>query len=361
MCENNMKNSLENKRGTDLKNMNDSDPGKSVISLKETAKEWARKVGIDSVDKLNAMIDSGHSMELVLVCEAMQSNCIYEIARRIVSEKRRIILISGPSSAGKTTLSHRLGIQLMSMGLKPHAIAADNYFVNREDNPKDENGNYDFECLEAMDLEKLNTDMCRLLSGEKVELPVFNFKTGEREYHGNYLKIADSDVIIMEGIHSLNPAMTYMLDDTDKYKIYISPLNQLYIDTYDGQQMDSRSKVSTMDSRLLRRMVRDYRTRGNGVEKTLSMWKSVRNGEEKYIFPYEKEADVMFNSGLLYEYTAVGRAARPLLQDVEKQSEYYDEAQRLLTFVDMFRDIDTGFIPANSILREFIGGGCFNI
>ena len=330
---------------------------KSVTSLKETAKEWARKVGIDSVDKLNTMIDSGRSMELVLVCEAMQSNSIYDIARRILAERRKIVLISGPSSAGKTTLSHRLGIQLMAMGLKPHAIAADNYFVNRQDNPKDENGNYDFECIEAMDLEKLNKDMCRLLSGERIEMPVFNFKTGRREYHGNYLRIEESDVIIMEGIHSLNPAMTYKLEESDKYKIYISPLNQLYIDDKDGQ----RVKVSTMDSRLLRRMVRDYRTRGNDVENTLSMWRSVRNGEEKYIFPYESEADVRFNSGLLYEYTAVGKAAKPLLQAVGQGSKYYEEVQRLLKFVNMFRDIDEGCIPANSILREFIGGGCFDI
>lgn len=333
------------------------DEGRSITSLKETAKEWARKVGIDSVERLNAMIESGKSMELILVCEAMQSNCIYEIARKIVAEKKRIVLLSGPSSAGKTTLSHRLSIQLMAMGVRPHAIAADNYFVNREDNPKDENGNYDFECLEAMDLETLNRDMTRLLGGEQIELPVFNFRTGEREYHGDYLKIDDHDVIIMEGIHSLNPRMTYMLDDSDKYRIYISPLNQLYIDETGGE----RVKVSTMDSRLLRRMVRDYRTRGNGVEKTLSMWKSVRSGEEKYIFPYEGEADVMFNSGLLYEYTAVGSAAKPLLQSVDPDSEHYDEARRLLRFVDMFRDIDTSYIPANSILREFIGGGCFHI
>ncbi len=333
------------------------DEGRSITSLKETAKEWAKKIGVSSVEKLNAMIDSGHSMELVLVCEAMQSNSIYEIARKIEAERRRIVLISGPSSAGKTTLSHRLSIQLMAMGLTPHAIAADNYFVNRKDNPKDENGDYDFECLEAMDLDKLNADMTRLISGDEIELPVFNFKTGEREYRGDFLQIGDKDVIIMEGIHSLNPDMTYMLDDTDKYKIYISPLNQLYVDGPDGEQV----KVSTMDSRLLRRMVRDYRTRGNNVEKTLSMWKSVRKGEEKYIFPYEGEADAMFNSGLLYEYTAVGRAAKPLLQSVGADSQYYEEVRRLLRFVDMFRDIDCQYIPANSILREFIGGGCFHI
>lgn len=333
------------------------DEQRSITSLKTTAKEWARKVGIDSVDRLNEMIDSGKGLELILVCEAMQSNCMYEIARKVSEQKRRIILISGPSSAGKTTLSHRLSIQLRAMGLRPHAIAADNYFVNREDNPKDENGNYDFECLEAMDLETLNRDMTRLLDGEEIELPVFNFKTGVREYHGDLLKIGENDVIIMEGIHSLNPKMTYGLADEDKYKIYISPLNQLYVEGEDGEP----AKVSTIDSRLLRRIVRDSRTRGNDVEKTLSMWNSVRRGEEKYIFPYESEADEMFNSGLLYEYTAIRREARPLLLGVDETSEHYQDAARLLRLIDMFHDIDTEYIPANSILREFIGGGCFRI
>ncbi len=208
------------------------------------------------------------------------------------------------------------------MGLRPHAIAADNYFVNREDNPKDENGNYDFESLEAMDLETLNRDMTRLLDGEEIELPVFNFKTGVREYHGDLLKIGENDVIIMEGIHSLNPKMTYGLADEDKYKIYVSSLNQLYVEGEDGEP----AKVSTIDSRLLRRIVRDSRTRGNDVEKTLSMWSSVRRGEEKYIFPYESEADEMFNSGLLYEYTAIRREARPLLLGVDETSEHYQDA-----------------------------------
>lgn len=333
------------------------DSEKSITSLKSTAKEWARKVGIDSVEKLNDMIRSGAGMELVLVCEAMQSNCIYEIARRITDERRRIILISGPSSAGKTTLSHRLSIQLRAMGLRPHAIAADNYFVDRKDNPRDEDGNYDFECLGAMDLRKLNEDMVRLLDGGQIELPVFNFREGVREYHGEYLQIGNEDVVIMEGIHSLNPEMTYMLGDSDKYKIYISPLNQLYVDSEAGEPV----KVSTIDSRLIRRIVRDNRTRGNGVEKTLSMWASVRRGEEKYIFPYESEADAMFNSGLLYEYTALRSAAAPLLSNVGTDSEYYEDAQRLLRFVNLFEDIDTEYIPANSILREFIGGGCFRI
>lgn len=333
------------------------DGEKSVTSLKTTAKEWARKVGIDSVDKLNEMIRSGRGLELVLLCEAMQSNAIYEIAGKIAAGRKQIVLISGPSSAGKTTFSHRLSIQLRAMGLMPHAIAADNYFVNRVDNPRDENGDYDFECLEAMDLELLNTDMVKLLGGQEIELPVFDFRYGVREYRGDRLRIGENDVIIMEGIHSLNPRMTYMLDSSDKFKIYISPLNQLYVHTGTGET----SKVSTMDSRLLRRIVRDNRTRNNDIEKTLYMWKSVRSGEEKYIFPYENEADIMFNSGLLYEYTAVCREARPLLAAVSADSEYYAEAQRLLSFADMFEDIDTAYIPADSIVREFIGGGCFRI
>lgn len=324
----------------------------SVVSLKETAKEWAKKVDIDSVDKLNNMILSGNALELILICEAMQQNAIYEIARNIIKNNKRIVLIAGPSSAGKTTFSHRLSIQLRVMGMIPHAIAADNYFVNREDNPKDENGNYDFECLGAMDLKLLNKDMMRLLEGGRVELPEFNFKTGRREYHGNYLEIGKKDVLIMEGIHSLNPEMTYMLDKNDKYKIYITPLNQLYI--------DDETKVSTLDSRLLRRMVRDSRTRGNDVEKTLSMWRSVRSGEEKYIFPYETEAEAMFNSGLLYEYAAIKPYAIPLLERIPDSSEYYGDVLRLKAFLNRFEELNTEHIPLNSILREFIGGGCFN-
>ncbi len=333
--------------------MNNNTLESSVVSLKETAKEWAKKVGIDSVNKLNNMILSGNAMELILICEAMQQNAIYEIAGNIVKNSKRIVLIAGPSSAGKTTFSHRLSIQLRAMGMIPHAIAADNYFVNREDNPKDEDGNYDFECLGAMDLKLLNNDMMHLLEGDRVELPEFNFKTGLREYHGNYLEIGKKDVLIMEGIHSLNPEMTYMLDKNDKYKIYISPLNQLYI--------DNDTKVSTLDSRLLRRMVRDSRTRGNDVEKTLSMWRSVRKGEEKYIFPYETEADAMFNSGLLYEYAAIKPYAIPLLRKVTESSEYYEDVLRLRAFLDRFEELNEEYIPIHSILREFIGGGCFKV
>lgn len=325
----------------------------SILSLKETAREWAKKVNIDSLSKLNEMVKTGGSLELILVCEAMQQNSIYDLARQILRENKRIILIAGPSSAGKTTFAQRLGIQLRAMGLKPHAIAVDNYFVNREDNPKDENGNYDFECIEALDVEQLNSDMCRLLAGQEIELPTFDFMVGKRVYNGERLTIEDQDVILMEGIHSLNPAMTYELDSQDKYKIYISPLNQLSI--------DEETKVSTLDSRLLRRMVRDNTTRGHDVEKTLAMWSSVRAGEEKYIFPYEAEADAMFNSGLLYEYGVIRPFAVPLLDSVKEDSIYYPDAQRLKAFITRFEEISPEYIPLNSILREFIGGGCFKI
>ena len=324
-----------------------------IVSLKETAKEWAKKVNLDSVDKLNQMVRSDRLLELVLVCEAMQQNAIYEIAKRICNENKRIVLIAGPSSAGKTTFSYRLAIQLRAMGVTPHPIAVDNYFVNREDNPRDEHGNYDFECIEAVDLNLLNMDMSNLIAGGEIELPEFDFMTGRRTYNGNRLKIGEKDVIIMEGIHSLNPAMTWKLDASEKFKIYISPLNQLYI--------DNETKVSTLDSRLLRRVVRDNRTRGHDVEKSLTMWDSVRAGEEKYIFPYENEADVMFNSGLLYEYAAIKPLAMPLLAQVDEASPNYDKVKRLKDFLARFESMTTEIIPLNSILREFVGGGCFKI
>lgn len=334
-------------------NIGDTIIKSSVQSLKETAKEWAKKVGIDSVGKLNDAIRDGRGTELILICEAMQQNALYEIAGNILKKNKKIVLIAGPSSAGKTTFSHRLGIQLRTMGLRPHPIAVDNYFVNREDNPRDKDGNYDFECLEAVDVDLLNKDMTRLLQGEEIELPTFDFKIGKRNYAGDRLKIDEQDVILMEGIHSLNPAMTYALADSEKYRIYISPLNQLYV--------DAENKVSTMDSRLLRRIVRDYRTRGHEVERSLSMWKSVRAGEEKYIFPYESQADVMFNSGLLYEYTVIKPFAEPLLAMVRPDSGYYEDAVRLKKFMEKFETMGAEEIPRNSILREFIGGGCFKI
>lgn len=325
----------------------------SVLTLKELAKKWAVRVGADSVEKINEIVEAGKGTELILVCEAMQQNAIYDIARSIRREKKRIVMIAGPSSAGKTTFSHRLSIQLRALGLHPHPIAVDNYFVNREDNPKDENGNYNFECLEALDVELLDHDMNRLLNGETVELPEFDFMNGRRLYKGDNLHIGVQDVLILEGIHSLNPKMSYALSDEDKYKIYISPLNQLMI--------GSEDKISTLDSRLIRRIVRDNRTRGHDIERTLSMWQSVRQGEEQYIFPYEDNADVMFNSGLLYEYSVLKKYIDPLLAEVTENSPYYSDALRLKELTDRFVSLEDTIVPLNSILREFIGGGCFKV
>lgn len=326
----------------------------SVLTLKELAKKWAVRVGADSVEKINEIVEAGKGMELILVCEAMQQNAIYDIARSIRREKKRIVMIAGPSSAGKTTFSHRLSIQLCALGLHPHPIAVDNYFINREDNPKDENGNYNFECLEALDVELLNHDMNQLLSGQTVELPEFDFMNGRRLYKGDNLRIGTQDVLILEGIHSLNPKMSYALSDEDKYKIYISPLNQLMI--------GSEDKISTLDSRLIRRIVRDNRTReAHDIERTLSMWQSVRQGEERYIFPYEDNADVMFNSGLLYEYSVLKKHIEPLLMAVEETSPYYSDVLRLKELTDRFLPLEETVVPLNSILREFIGGGCFKV
>ncbi|RHS51599.1 nucleoside kinase [Clostridium sp. AM46-21] len=325
----------------------------SVLTLKELAKKWAVRVGADSVEKINEIVEAGKGTELILVCEAMQQNAIYDIARSIRREKKRIVMIAGPSSAGKTTFSHRLSIQLCALGLHPHPIAVDNYFINREDNPKDENGNYNFECLEALDVELLNHDMNQLLCGQTVELPEFDFMNGRRLYKGDNLRIGTQDVLILEGIHSLNPKMSYALSDEDKYKIYISPLNQLMI--------GSEDKISTLDSRLIRRIVRDNRTRGHDIERTLSMWQSVRQGEEQYIFPYEDNADVMFNSGLLYEYSVLKKHIEPRLMAVEETSPYYSDVLRLKELTDRFLPLEETVVPLNSILREFIGGGCFKV
>lgn len=325
----------------------------SVLTLKELAKKWAVRVGADSVEKINEIVEAGKGTKLILVCEAMQQNAIYDIARSIRREKKRIVMIAGPSSAGKTTFSHRLSIQLCALGLHPHPIAVDNYFINREDNPKDENGNYNFECLEALDVELLNHDMNQLLSGQTVELPEFDFMNGRRLYKGDDLRIGTQDVLILEGIHSLNPKMSYALSDKDKYKIYISPLNQLMI--------GSEDKISTLDSRLIRRIVRDNRTRGHDIERTLSMWQSVRQGEEQYIFPYEDNADVMFNSGLLYEYSVLKKHIEPLLMAVGEMSPYYSDVLRLKELTDRFLPLEETVVPLNSILREFIGEGCFKV
>ena len=310
-------------------------------------------LGVDTVGALNDVIAEGGIGDLMLVQEALQEKKIGEIAERIEREGKKIVLIAGPSSSGKTTFSHRLSIQLRANGMHPHPIGLDDYFVNRSETPRDANGKYDFECIEAIDLKQFNEDMSRLLAGERVELPRFNFQTGMREYKGDYKQLHSGDVLVIEGIHGLNPKMTEQLSDSSKFKIYISALTSLNIDQH--------NRISTTDGRLIRRIVRDARTRGNLAQDTIAMWESVRKGEERNIFPYQEEADVMFNSALLYELSVIKQYAEPLLFAISHDAPEYQEAKRLLKFLDYFLGVSGESVPNNSILREFIGGSCFRV
>lgn len=328
-------------------------PAKKLFSVLKQSDDWGVILNIDTVGGLNDAIAKGEINDLMLVQEALQEKNIADIAARIAQEDKKIILIAGPSSSGKTSFSHRLSIQLRALGLKPHPIALDNYFVDREYTPKDENGNYDFECLEAVDVGQFNQDMARLLDGDEVMMPTFNFQLGKREYRGNTLKLEEGDVLVIEGIHGLNPEMTAGLPAYSKFKIYISALTQLNVDEH--------NRVATTDGRLIRRIVRDARTRGNSAQKTIAMWDSVRRGEEKNIFPYQEEADVMFNSALIYELAVIKPYVEPLLFAIPSDTREYQEAKRLLKFLDYFLCVSSENIPKNSILREFVGGSCFPV
>ncbi len=318
------------------------------------ATDWGEKLGVDTVADLNDEIRAGRFNELVLVQEALQERRISEIASDIVSRGGvKFVMIAGPSSSGKTTFSHRLSVQLKTHGLVPHPIAVDDYFVNRENTPRQPNGDYDFECLEAIDMKQFNEDMLKLLAGERVELPTFNFVTGKREYKGNYKQLGPDDVLVIEGIHGLNDKMSYALPAESKYKIYISALTSLNIDEH--------NRIPTTDGRLLRRMVRDARTRGATAKRTIQMWPSVRNGEEENIFPFQESADAMFNSALIYELAVLKQYAEPLLYNIEKGELEYFEAVRLLKFLSYFLGVSTEELPKNSIVREFVGGSCFKV
>lgn len=315
---------------------------------------WGRQIGIETVGDLNEQICQGSLNDLILVQEAMQERKISEIAREIVTKENvKFVMIAGPSSSGKTSFSHRLSIQLRTLGKKPHPIAMDNYFVNREDTPLDENGDYDFECLGAMDIEKFNEDMVRLLKGETVEMPTFNFKIGRREFHGDTKCLGPDDILVIEGIHGLNPKMSYALPDESKFKIYISALTTINVDCH--------NRIPTTDGRLLRRMVRDARTRGSDARRTIQMWNNVRKGEEENIFPFQEEADAMFNSALIYEIAVLKQYAEPLLFQIPKDAPEFYEAKRLLKFLDYFLNVTSESLPNNSICREFVGGSCFRV
>lgn len=314
---------------------------------------WGEIIGVATVSDLNKIIKKGKFKDLVNIMEALHEKKIARIADQIAEEKdkNKIILIAGPSSSGKTTFAQRLSIQLRVNGINPVSISTDDYFVDREKTPRDENGEYDFESIEAIDLELLNEDLLALLQGEKVEIPTFNFLTGRREYRGNYIQVDREHPIIIEGIHSLNDRLTEFIPENNKFKIYISALTQINIDRH--------NRIPTTDNRLLRRMVRDNFFRNRSAASTLEWWPAVRKGEEMNIFPFQENADVMFNSGIVYELAILKKYATPLLKQITPEDEYYYQAERLLELLDCFLPMDEDAVPGNSILREFIGGSIF--
>ena len=328
-------------------------PRELLYKTMKEANSWGKRLGIANVGNLNDTISEGRINDVMLVNEALQEGKIGKIAENIAKQQKKIVMIAGPSSSGKTTFSHRLSIELMVQGLKPHPIAADDYFKDREHTPKDENGEYDFECLEAIDVEQFNKDMTDLLAGKEVKMPSFNFKTGKREYKGKTLKLGDEDILVIEGIHGLNDKFSASLPKESKFKIYISALTQLNIDDH--------NRIHPTDLRLLRRMVRDARTRGSSAEDTLARWASVRRGEEKNIFPFQEGADEMFDSSLIYELAVLKQYAEPLLFGIPTDSPYYSEANRLLKFLDYFLTMPSDNVPKNSLVKEFIGGNCFPV
>lgn len=329
-------------------------PSRKLFEVLDEAADWGEMLGIGTVGALNDAITQGRIRDVILLQEALMERRIGQIAETIAAQdSKKFVMIAGPSSSGKTTFSHRLSIQLMAQGLHPHPIALDDYYCNREDTPRDENGEYDYECLEALDIELFNHDMTALRNGEEVAMPTYNFKTGRREYRGNTTKLGKNDILVIEGIHGLNDKLSYSLPNSSKLKIYISALTQLNIDEHNN--------LSTSDGRLIRRMVRDARTRNTTAQETFARWDSVRRGEEKHIFPFQEQADIMFNSALIYELAVLKQYAEPLLFKIDKECPEYQEAKRLLKFLDYFLPVPSEDVEKNSILREFIGGGVFPV
>ncbi len=338
----------------DTKVVAEFNPSVKLFNTLKASRDWGRMLEIDTIGALNDAIAAGRMQEMILTQEALFEERIGQLANDIVaSQGKKFVMIAGPSSSGKTTFSHRLSIQLAARGLKPHPFPLDDYYVDRNKCPKDENGNYDLECLEALDVELFNHDMNELLAGKRVNLPIFNFKTGRREYKDKIMQLGADDVLVIEGIHGLNDRLSHSLPVESKYKIYISALTQLNIDEHNC--------LPTTDGRMIRRIVRDARTRGTSAKETIAMWDSVRRGEEKYIFPFQEGADAMFNSALIYELAVLKLYAEPLLFAIDKECPEYLEAKRLLKFLDYFLPMPSDGISQNSILREFIGGSCFHV
>lgn len=320
----------------------------------DDSREWSKMLGIGTIGSLNDAIAAGRGQEIMLLQEALMEQKIGNLAAQIASDdKKKFVMIAGPSSSGKTSFANRLSIQLIAKGRKPHPLSLDDYYVDREFCPKNPNGSFDFECLESIDIKLFNEDMNRLLKGEAVDMPSFNFKTGKREYRGRKLVLGPDDILVIEGIHGLNDRLSQLIPSEHKFKIYISALTQLNIDEH--------NPLSTTDERLIRRIVRDARTRGTNAMETIAMWPSVRKGERENIFPFQEQADVMFNSALVYELAVLKVYAEPLLFGIERDCPEYLEAKRLLKLLDYFLPMPADGIPNNSLLREFVGGSCFNV
>ena len=327
-----------------------------MLEVFKEHRRWNQILGIGTVGDFNKACNAGYATELINVSEALQEKRISQIADDIFNRGQKghpvkLILISGPSSSGKTTFSKRLSVQLIANGLRPYPISLDDYFVNREDTPKDENGNYDYESLYALDLGFFNQQLQALLNGEEVELPRFNFTTGKREMSGKRLKLNENTILILEGIHALNPELTTHIPSENKFKIYVSALTTILLDNH--------NYIPTTDNRLLRRIIRDYKYRGYSAEETISRWPSVRAGEDKWIFPYQENADVMFNSALLFELAIIKDYAEPILRKVPNNRPEYSEAYRLRKFLAYFVPLQDKELPPTSLLREFLGGSSF--
>ncbi len=324
-----------------------------IIEVFDDYSKWIDIMEVSNVGSLNEIVSNGEINDFIMMNEVLQNNKLMDIAKNVykVKDKINMVLIAGPSSSGKTTTAHKFCMYLKSLGLNPHIISTDDYFLNREESPKDENGEYDFESIDTIDLKLFNEHLAKLIKGEKVDVPTFNFIKGEKEFGNRFLQLKENDILIIEGLHTLNEKLTSSIPRDKKLKIYISPFTPLSIDNH--------NHISTSDVRLLRRIVRDYRTRGSNVENTLKMWDKVRSGEEKNVFPFQDEADYVFNTALIYEVGVLKIYVEPLLFTVEEESPYYEEAKRLITFLKIFLPIPSDNVPNDSILREFIGKSCF--